>query len=95
MTVEIPDPTGNSSVEASKLTDRKVRSLDGKTVGLLNNTKVKADYILDAVAELLQERFAIRKFIRLTKPTFARPVPAEMAKQMAAQCDVVITAIGS
>jgi hypothetical protein len=95
MDVPIPDPTGNSSVEASKLTARKVRSLNGKTVGLLNNTKVKADYILDAVAELLQERFAIREFVSRTKPTFSRPVSADMAKQLAAQCDVVITAIGS
>ena len=94
MSVEILDPTGSASVEASRLTDRRVRSLDGKTVGLLNNTKVKADYILDAVAELLQERFAIRDFVRLTKPTFARPIPADMAKRMAAECDVVITAIG-
>ncbi len=72
-----------------------MRTLNGKTVGLLNNTKVKADYILDAVAEELSARYQIKQFVRVTKAHFARPMSDEIAEQMTADCDVVISAIGS
>jgi hypothetical protein len=96
---ELLDPTGASASATtdrqSTLAARRISSLDGKTVGLLNNTKVKADYILDAVEVLLKERYNVKEFVRRTKPTFSRPIPDDMAEEMASQCDVVITAIGS
>ena len=96
MSLALLDPTGTSKAsKTASLAPRRVLDLNGKTVGLLNNTKVKADYILDAVADLLQERYAVKEFVRRTKQTFSRPMADDLAEEMAKQCDVVITAVGS
>ncbi len=88
------NPTGISAESESSLAQRRVRDLDGKTIGLLHSTKHNSDRVLDGIAELLEERWAVKKVIRERKPTFARPVPADQAKALADQVDVVITGIG-
>ena len=88
------NPTGQSVEEHSTLAPRRIRDLNGKTVGLLHSTKHNSDRVLDGLAELLQERWSVKKVIRERKPTFARPVPIEQARQLAEQADLVITGIG-
>ena len=88
------DPTGRSEEIETRLADRAVGSLDGCNVGLLHSTKFNSDRLLDGLAELLQERWAIKRIVRQRKPTFARPVPNDMAEALAKECDVVITGIG-
>jgi hypothetical protein len=95
MTSSLLDPTGASAEREASLSRRDLTTLDGKTIGLLNNTKVKADYILDAVESLLRERYAVKDVVRVTKETFSRPMSDEIARDMASRCDVVVTAIGS
>ena len=88
------DPTGRSNDVTARLAERAVTSLDGRTVGLLHSTKYNSDRVLDALADLLQERWAIKRVVRQRKPTFARPVPPDVARELADACDVVITGIG-
>lgn len=88
------NPTGRSDEAEVPLAQRKLRDLNGKTVGLLHSTKYNSGRILDAVAELLEERWAVKTVVRQRKPTFARPVPMDMAKELAERSDVVITGIG-
>jgi hypothetical protein len=88
------NPTGLSIEVEAPLAPRRFRDLNGKTVGLLHSTKHNSDRVLDGLAELLEERWAIKKVVRGRKPTFARPVPTEQAKALADQVDVVITGIG-
>jgi len=76
------------------LAQRRFRDLNGKTIGLLHSTKHNSDRVLDGLAELLEERWAIKKVVRDRKPTFARPVPNDQARAMADQVDIVITGIG-
>lgn len=76
------------------LAPRSVRDLRGKTVGLLNNTKYNSDTLLDALGGVLQAEHGVAELVRQAKPHFAKPVPDEQAKELAARCDVVITAIG-
>jgi len=88
------NPTGRSIEVETPLAPRRFRDLNGKTIGLLHSTKHNSDRVLDGLAELLEERWAIRKIVRERKLTFARPVPGEQAKALAEQVDVVITGIG-
>ncbi len=88
------NPTGRSTEVETPLAPRRLRDLDGKAVGLLHSTKHNSDRILDGLAQLLAERWAIKKVVRQRKPTFARPVPADQAKALADQVDVVITGVG-
>jgi hypothetical protein len=91
----LQNPTASSSGKQSTLAPRSFTSLDGKTLGLLNNTKVKADYILDAVEDLLKQRYAVKEVVRITKETFSRPMSDKVAAELAAKCDMVVTAVGS
>jgi hypothetical protein len=88
------NPTGRSAAIEVPLAPRKVRDLNGKTVGLLHSTKYNSGRILDAVAELLEERWAVKTVVRQLKPSFARTVPIDMAKGLADRSDVVITGVG-
>jgi predicted GTPase len=88
------NPTGVSAESQSSLAPRRIRDLNGKTVALLHSTKHNSDRVLDALAELLESRWAVKKVIRDRKPTFARPVPAEQARALADQADLVLTGIG-
>jgi hypothetical protein len=88
------DPTGRSDEVETRLADRTITNLDGCTIGLLHSTKFNSDRLLDGLAELLQERWAVKRIVRQRKPTFARPVPNDLAELLAKDCDVVITGIG-
>ena len=88
------DPTSSTTPTQFSLAERRFRDLDGKRVGLLNSTKFNSDHLLDGIGELLCERYSVREVLRRTKPYFGRPVPDDMADEMASRCDVVITAIG-
>jgi hypothetical protein len=88
------NPTGRSTEQATSLASRRDRDLNGKTLGLLHSTKHNSDRILDGLAELLQDRWAIKKVVRQRKPTFSRPVPTEQARELADVVDLVITGVG-
>ena len=53
------DPTSEGLKDSYNLAPRKFRSLDGVRLGLLGNSKLNADKILDAVGEMLAERYAV------------------------------------
>lgn len=80
--------------QSAELAPRRASSLAGLRVGLLSNTKLNADSILQAIGALLLERYAIESLVHHRKPTFSLPVPAAKAEEMAAQCDVVIAGVG-
>jgi hypothetical protein len=88
------NPTGLSIEVETPLAPRRFRDLNGKTIGLLHSTKHNSDRVLDGLAELLEERWAIKRVVRERKPTFARPVPDQQAKSLAEQVDIVLTGIG-
>ena len=91
----ILDPTSVSHDTSYELAPRRLRTLDGATVGLLDNSKLNAAPLLAAVGELLKERFAVKATMVRTKGHgFSYPVEEPLAQEMAEQCDVVIAAIG-
>jgi RNA:NAD 2'-phosphotransferase (TPT1/KptA family) len=91
----ILDPTGSSQEKRYELAPRRLRTLDGARLGLLDNSKLNAADLLAAVGELLKERYAIKSVMVRTKGRgFSYPVEDRIADEMAEQCDVVIAAIG-
>ena len=69
-------------------------SLDGKTIGFLDNSKEKADIFLASLAERLKERFQVSTIIR-RKPTYSRVAPPAIIAELGEACDGVITAMGA
>lgn len=91
----ILDPTGLTSGPASVATAaRRVPSLKGARVGLLNNTKQNAKELLAEVGRLLEERYGAVVTIQRTKPHVAFPVDEPQLKEIAAASDVVVTGVG-
>ena len=90
MTVTLLDPTGErGSVERPGA--RRLATLDGQAVALLDITKPRGEVFLDQVAARLAARGATVR--RYAKPTFTKPAPIDLRHEIATQCDVVIEAL--
>lgn len=84
------DPTDESRPAARSVGPRPAE-LTGRTVGLLDIAKPRGDVFLERLAALLAGRgVTVRRY---AKPTFARPMPADLRAEIAAECDVVIEAL--
>jgi len=84
-------PARDGSLE---LAPRRFTSLDGLRLGLLGNSKLNADTILDAIGELLQKRYSVKSVLHRMKPSFSHPAPDAMREEMLQNCDVVIAGVG-
>ena len=69
----------------------RLPGLEGRTVGLLDISKMRGDLFLDRLEERLRERGAEVK--RFAKPTFTKPAPADLRQQIAMECDAVLEAL--
>jgi len=90
---KILDPTVEAIPDSTLLASRPP-DLNGKTVGLLSNSKRNADTLLDAVYSLLQDTYEFRGVVRLNKGDASRPAPKHIMDELLEKCDLVITATG-
>jgi len=88
---EYLDPT--DSVAVPRQTAPRPASLDGKVVTLLDISKAKGNHLLDRVEELLRERARPKAIVRKRKPTFARPAPDELRREIVGATDVLVEAL--
>ena len=92
MTIRVLDPTVTTPASAETPT-AGLRSLVGRTVGLLDNGKLNASELLDHAAALLQSRYGVAHIVRLRKPDASRPAPPEIVAAMR-NCDALVSAVG-
>ncbi len=72
----------------------RLDSLAGKTIGLLDISKWGGSFFLDQLERLLKERYGVEQIVRVMKPTFTKPAPAEVIDRlMKAECAAVIEAL--
>jgi hypothetical protein len=88
---EYLDPT--DSVAVPRRTAPRPPTLEGKVITLLDISKAKGDHWLDRLEVLLRERARPRAIVRRRKPTFARPAPEDLRREIVASTDVVIEAL--
>ena len=93
MTIKILDPTIAADHTESTLAKR-VADLDGKVLGLLSNSKVNGDHLLDLMRERLAARYRLKGVVTMTKSSASRVADGAMLDALARECDVVVTAIG-
>ena len=91
-TIEVLSPAAVRTGNAVSLATR-VPTLEGRVVGLLNNSKSGTRPFLDRVEELLQREHGVSRIIRYDKKAAALPVPDEMLEAATRECDVVINGI--
>jgi len=87
------DPTSNKPDGLVLLAERPV-SLEGKVIGLLDNTKEQADLILATIGEALCERYGAETVVLRRKDHYSKPATPEMIIEMAAKVDVAIAGLG-
>ncbi len=82
--------------EALDATDAaaRARSLDGATIGIMHNMKPNGPELLTAIAELLCERYEIRKVVGPVRTHGILLPTEEQLDAMAGECDVVLTGLG-
>ena len=85
---EYLDPT--DSVAVPRKTATRPPSLDGKVITLLDISKAQGNHLLDRLEELLRERATPKAIIRKKKPTFARPAPDALRKEIVGATDVIV-----
>ena len=91
-TIDVLSPAAAKNGNAVPLAAR-VPTLEGRVVGLLNNSKSGTRPFLDRVEELLKREHGVSKIIRYDKNAAALPIPDEMLEAAVRECDVVINGI--
>ncbi|MQA83825.1 MAG: hypothetical protein GEV03_04095 [Streptosporangiales bacterium] len=72
----------------------RLTSLEGVTVGLLDNYKANAERFLGFVGKLLQERHGVAELVPMGKEALSKPAPAELIAGLAARSHLIVTGIG-
>ena len=94
ITLEVLNPRGDiPPIEVTGIVAR-VRDLEGKKIGLVDNGKAGADYFLDATEELLKKKFPSATILRFRKTEGTINPAPKMYSAVAEKCDVFIYATG-
>ena len=88
MSIRVLDPRLDPEGEAPRMAP-PLASLDGATVGLLDNAKIGTERFFDHLEAMLRAKNGIRR----RKPDSSRPVPREMLAEMAS-VDALVSAVG-
>lgn len=91
--VEILDPTLKVT-DVNTLAPR-LQSLEGQVLGLLDNTKEKADVFLTTLGEQLSERYKLKTVILRRKASYSTVAAEPIIEELSESCDCVITAMGA
>ena len=86
--MEILDPTGEREAVERPLAPRASGPL---RIALLDIRKPRGDVFLDAIEADLAGRG--HEVVRTGKPTFTKPAPADVRREIAERCDAVIEAL--
>lgn len=92
MSFEFLDPTVATSISVPLA--KRPLDLNGRVVGLFDNTKEQADIVLEALGEELMRSYGVKEVVTRRGIHYSRPAPRDTVEEMARKCDVVICALG-
>ncbi len=87
------DPTATAQAEPA-MAGRKLDTLAGKVVGFIDNAKPNFNHLVDDLADLLVANYGVARVIKRRKPSASLPAADEIVRELADQCDLVITGSG-
>ena len=94
VTLEVLNPRGEIPPITTKGIVPRLRDLDSKKIGLVDNGKAGADYFLDATEELLKSKFPGMTVLRFRKTEGTINPAPKMYSAVAEKCDAFIYATG-
>ncbi|MDR7416542.1 MAG: hypothetical protein QN193_11205 [Armatimonadota bacterium] len=87
-------PIGRVERISRTLAPRGQAELRGARVGLVDSGKRNADRFVQALGELLRERFGVGEVLIRRKPNPTLPAPREMLRELSEACTFVVHAVG-
>jgi hypothetical protein len=84
------DPTPERTPAVRERLQRPA-GLEGLELALLDISKARGDVFLDRLEELFEARGA--RISRFKKPTFTKPAPVDVRREIAEQCAAVVEAL--
>ena len=72
----------------------RLPTLAGSRLGIIDDSKLNADVLLEELAEVLRTRYEIAEVRWHRKPSASRPADPTALRGLAEHCDSVIIAVG-
>ncbi len=91
--IELLDPTVATKAQPIAYVDRP-RSLAGKRVALIENTKFNSDRLLARIGDILKEEYGAAECRMFRKHNASVPAHDEIIQEVRKTCDVVVAGIG-
>jgi hypothetical protein len=95
MADDILDPVGFESEVAPKPMARRLDTLNGKTVGILDIGFPNGSVFLNRVEQVLKSRYGVTEFVRRAKPSPARVADDQVRKELLENCDAIVEGTSS
>ena len=74
-------------------TASRLASLQGMTVGLVDNHKRNANVFLEELGRILTDQYGVAEIVTYRKASQSMPTPPEVLDDLAARCDATIHAV--
>jgi len=91
--MEILDPTSEAATQTIAYVPRP-GSLQGKRIGLIENTKFNSDRLLQKIGDILKEDYGAAETRMWRKRNSSVPAHEEIIEELRQTCDVMIAGIG-
>src|SRR5437667_9482726 len=92
MTIRVLDPSFEESI-STVVTPKRLKSLTGSSIGLLDNGKPNGREFFDHIEQSLRSEYAVSNVLRSEQPDASRTAPADIIAAVS-RCDAGISAVG-
>ena len=94
--IEILDPTVSPGEADTRTLTYAARpdSLQGRRVGLIENTKFNSDRLLQKIGDILKAEYGAAEIRMWRKHNSSVPAHAEVIEELRQTCDVMVAGIG-
>jgi hypothetical protein len=79
--------------EVAQLKSSRTLGTGGIRLGILDNSKANADYLLNLIVEGVKKEFKVDSVVVKRKPTSSRPATEQVLDELAQEADLVISAM--
>ena len=92
--VRLVNPAGLELPVGDFRLNERPNTLEGKTLGLLENSKANSDKVLAELGRMLQEKYGLKEVRMFNKHSASLPTKPEVTEDMLNGVDVLITGVG-
>ncbi len=91
--IELLDPKVEAKTAPIAYVDRP-RSLQGKRIGLIENTKYNSDALLARIGDILKSEYGAAEWKMFRKHNSSVPAHEEIVREIRKTCDVAVAGVG-